>query len=56
MSTDITLPETVTLTLRGTSVALIVQALNELPYKVARPVIDEIIPQLQKKPDEQPQP
>ena len=47
---EITLTGPVTLILQPQSVALIVQALGEIPYKQARPVIDEILAQLSAKP------
>ena len=43
--TDLTLTEPVTLKFSPTEVQTIVQALNEIPYRLARPLIDSILQQ-----------
>lgn len=48
MNDSIELKGPVTLTLQPQSLVTIVQALNEAPYKIAKPIIDEILAQIQK--------
>ena len=47
--TDINLTDPVTITLQPTEVRDIIQALGEAPYRVARPLIDSIIAQIQRQ-------